>query len=367
MNRVIHNREHWLTIGVGLIDERITAPAGYAANVGGGPILGSLRISVGNPSKFAFRRSGRALAETFDAKSSTDGTTEIFISPYLDEAVEVLATVVHELGHAALGAKAGHNEHYVRFMRLVGLIGIPTATLPSTALSTVLRGIADELGPYPHGKLDVTLLPQPQSTRLLKCICINDVCPFQTVYGKPYNLRITWQVASQGTPKCGVCEHRMGVIKPSGQKGGGGGGGGGTEEPGEEPEVIVIDPFPPPSAAVPPGWDDDDSDTGGTSEAGDNDADGSGDAETSDGSESDAGENEGGDEGEDALELSPDSLSQATGERTKLSKQAPNPEAMLGGGSKGKGKVGRAEVSGHAVKLDCDCTTCEAQRKDMGI
>ncbi len=144
------------------------APAGYSTTAAGEPLLGALRVNVGHPSKFAFKAAGRAIGETFEASLSTDGYTEIFISPFIDEPADVLGTLIHEMGHATVGVKQGHNEHFVKFMKAVNLIGKPTATRSGRALQAQLKAIATELGPYPRKKLDVTKLPEPQTGRLLK-------------------------------------------------------------------------------------------------------------------------------------------------------------------------------------------------------
>lgn len=416
--RVIHNREHWLTIAADLINERITAPAGLGASSTGDPLIGAIRLSVGPPSLAR----GRGRGKTFEPSMSADGTTEIFISSFLQEPVEVLTNLTHEMVHASVGLKHGHNEIFGAAAAKVGFINDVKVPEASSHLSGELALIAQELGPYPHAKLSEAVPVNVQTTRLLKCICINDSCPFKSVHGKPYNLRITWSVASEGTPKCGVCDHRMGVIKPSGQKGGGGGGGGAggeDEEPQEEPEVIVIDPQPPPSGGGggegDSGDETDDPDDGesqpdaGGDSSGDGDEGSSAEAESgsaSEGEESESGSTTGDTEGEgqedgneagegtdgegdedgsasgeaegdgsgedggdDESSLSgPDEVVQAQGERHVIQTSA-NPEPSMGGDAvKGKGKVGRAKVhTQHEVTMDCTCSSCVAQRKLMGL
>jgi hypothetical protein len=245
----IKNREHWLTLGADMVFYDVTSPAGYSTNVNGDPLISALRISVGHPSKFAFRKGGKALGETFDANFSTDGTTEIFITPFLDDSIEVLTQVVHEMGHAVLGVKQGHNENYAIYMAKVGLKGTVTKPVITPKLRRALEVIVSKLGPYPHSKLDASKMPATQSTRMLKCICINKTCPHLDLHnGKPYSGRFTWMMVQlpSGTPMCGACKERMAIIKPSGKKqqggGGGGAGGGGGEQEKPEDELIVIDP-----------------------------------------------------------------------------------------------------------------------------
>src|SRR5688572_3108510 len=73
----------------------------------------ALRVTCGWPSSRALSKKKRCLGECWAKEASTDKKPQIFISPYLDEAVSdtgVLATLVHEVVHAVVGNKEGHNK-----------------------------------------------------------------------------------------------------------------------------------------------------------------------------------------------------------------------------------------------------------------
>ena len=85
---------------------------------------------------------------------SIDGkTTQMFISPVLGEdVVQLLGTLLHEMGHAAVGCEHKHNKPFREFIKTVGLVGKVTATTvdPNSELAKTLQSIADKLGDYPH-------------------------------------------------------------------------------------------------------------------------------------------------------------------------------------------------------------------------
>lgn len=90
------------------------------------------------------------------AKSWTeDSTTHIFISPTQANDIEVLAILVHELVHAAVGCEEGHKGKFKTMARSLGLEGKLTATTvsPKLALYPTLKKISKELGKYPHSRM----------------------------------------------------------------------------------------------------------------------------------------------------------------------------------------------------------------------
>lgn len=125
-----------------------------------------VRISVGFP-----RGSRRAIGQCWAGNASKDGANHIFISPTLVKPVEVLATVLHEYGHAIIGCEHGHRSPFVKFCKAVGLSPPWTATSASEALVPVLRGMAQSLGEYPHAGLAVAAGHPKQSTRLRLFMC----------------------------------------------------------------------------------------------------------------------------------------------------------------------------------------------------
>ena len=64
------------------------------------PLPQKIRVTCGFPSARSTALKKR-IGEHWSPKASEDQTHEILISPVLDDAVEVFAVLVHELGHAA--------------------------------------------------------------------------------------------------------------------------------------------------------------------------------------------------------------------------------------------------------------------------
>jgi hypothetical protein len=82
----------------------------------------------------------------------------IFIFPTIDDPVEVIATLLHEMVHAALPPEVKHKGPFKKAVKALGLAGKATATFaePGSPLHDKITALAQELGPYPHSKLVVT-------------------------------------------------------------------------------------------------------------------------------------------------------------------------------------------------------------------
>ncbi|MBU3694677.1 MAG: SprT family zinc-dependent metalloprotease [Rhodocyclaceae bacterium] len=143
MSIVTHpTREAWLLAGV----ERIK-PIFEAR----GHVVPPVRVSVG------WSGSGqRALVagECWPTARSADGINQIFIVPALDNAVQVLDVLTHELVHAVDDCVHSHGREFKAIALSVGLVG-PRMRSASAgpALKARLTAIAAELGTWPHGAL----------------------------------------------------------------------------------------------------------------------------------------------------------------------------------------------------------------------
>src|SRR5690606_10340978 len=75
------------------------------------------------------------VAETWHGADS-DGAIQIFISPTLNDTLEVLAVLTHELVHAALGPNEGigHGKAFRKLSSKVGLCPPWTQSVPSQQL-----------------------------------------------------------------------------------------------------------------------------------------------------------------------------------------------------------------------------------------
>lgn len=109
-----------------------------------------------------------------------DKHVEIFVSPRIEDAVIVVATLAHELCHAALGAGFGHRKEFGSLARGMGLEGPLGSTRPGKAFRKMVEGIITEVGEMPKGKLDVSKMepahpknrkPQAKKTTLRCASC----------------------------------------------------------------------------------------------------------------------------------------------------------------------------------------------------
>ncbi|MFB7185218.1 hypothetical protein ACFCZT_07840 [Streptomyces sp. NPDC056230] len=185
----------------------------------GMPLPERLHVSVGFASKM------QRIGECWARRMSADGVNHIFISPELNEASEVLGTLVHELIHAADDCKNGHKGPFRKAAVALGLEGKMTATIAGKALAAQLRSLAAEIGPYPHGVLYTrgvpVMAPKPssetdqdqadeteteetpsssapkkQTARMIKVMCSED-CECEG-----YTFRTTQKWIEVGLPNC---------------------------------------------------------------------------------------------------------------------------------------------------------------------
>ena len=156
---VCATREAWLGAAAGEL-RRDFRDRGY-------DLPDKIRFALAFPSTGRF---GKRIGECWTDKASSDGAVEIFIRVDQDDPVEVLAILVHELVHAAVGTDAKHGPIFKRCALAVGLKGPMRHTRASPALVSRLQEIVSQIGKLPHGALDISIR-RKQSTRLLKAQC----------------------------------------------------------------------------------------------------------------------------------------------------------------------------------------------------
>lgn len=137
----------------------------------GSPLPRRVLVSVGIPTtRGGSARGGHAIGQCFGPQASQDGATQVFITPEIADTHQVLATLVHELVHAAVGVEAGHGPIFKDMALRVGLTGRMTSTTGSDALNAVAGHFAHALGAFPGSKLTVPK-KHVQPTRYLKMQC----------------------------------------------------------------------------------------------------------------------------------------------------------------------------------------------------
>jgi hypothetical protein len=77
-----------------------------------------VKVSIGFPSTGS---KGRHLGQCWSTKSSEDGINQIFLAPHLENPVEYLDTLVHELVHAVDNCSSRHGAGFKKIAKDVGL------------------------------------------------------------------------------------------------------------------------------------------------------------------------------------------------------------------------------------------------------
>lgn len=131
-----------------------------------------VRVSVG----FAKGQRKSTIGVCYASRAASDGVHQLFMSPVMDEPVKVLATLLHELVHAADDCKSGHRGEFARLARALGLEGKLTATVPGDALTLRLKDVAGKLGEYAHAALNPLEMGPVQKTRMIKIHAPKEVC-----------------------------------------------------------------------------------------------------------------------------------------------------------------------------------------------
>jgi hypothetical protein len=168
------------------------------------------------------------VAECYVPHVSGDGATEIIIGTNYSDPVRIVDAVVHELLHASLGHKAGHGPEFARFAQALGLIGKPTSTVAGPELTDIIHTVVERFGAYPHASINLggaykggapgepggprSFHEKPkQSTRMVKCVCLNIDCEsFEAGAIEGYIARTTrkWLDAF-GAPRCPACDEQL--------------------------------------------------------------------------------------------------------------------------------------------------------------
>ncbi len=198
-------REGWLEAAVSLMAP-LFEQHGYT--------IPAVRVACGWPVRGGCAAKKRVLGECWTKDAATDGLAQIFISPYLIDTTEVLATLIHEVVHAVVGHKEKHNKVFGKCARAVGLEGKLTATHASEALAATCKTWTEALGEYPHAKLDgLKTDSKKQGTRLLKALCGSKTESYEETCG--YTVRVTKKWLDEvGAPHCPI-HGEMSVDKPA--------------------------------------------------------------------------------------------------------------------------------------------------------
>jgi hypothetical protein len=136
-------RELWLQNAADLVSP-IFKNKGYT--------IPKVQVSCGFPST---GNKSKHVGQCWGKSSTNDGTNQLFISPVLDEPVQVLDTLVHELVHAVDDCIHHHGPEFKKIATDVGLQGLMREASAGPWLLEQLTAISRQLGKYPHSKINL--------------------------------------------------------------------------------------------------------------------------------------------------------------------------------------------------------------------
>jgi hypothetical protein len=241
--------DQWLSTMMGELSDKLLTPNGLDTNADANAPIGEMtRVRSSLPSKQAVSPGKQLTKQTWAAQYSSDGYTEIFVSPTLRETKQILGSLLHQLVRTAVGLYHNHDATFKREAQRVGLDVLPGETqwaeaiYPTTGLDKLFNDLIRKHGDFPAGSLDYRTAPgmKKQTTRNLAAVCINTNCPTTTdANGNPkmgWNHRINSSRVAEAWPKCASCDEPMevkGYALPEGEE---------TEaeaeaNPSEEPET----------------------------------------------------------------------------------------------------------------------------------
>ena len=186
---------------------------------------GVVLLSTGFPHARGLARSKQVIGECWDPGYTPGGScapaggAQILLSPVVHDSVFALDVLIHELAHAAVGTRHGHRGDYIKAAKALGLQKPWSTASAGPGLVEILRGIARELGPYPHPGFEQPKEVQtdptsekPRSNRHRKCVCAK--CGHSVVRMSKKQLaeggvlcgRWTTPMQGPGAPRClGEC------------------------------------------------------------------------------------------------------------------------------------------------------------------
>lgn len=155
-------REDWLNKAVELL-RPMFENAGHA-------IPDKVHVSIG----FTGSRQKKAVGACWSEKASEDNRHQIYIVPTLKGETVILAILIHECCHAALGIEVGHKKPFQALMTRLGMVAPFTQCNAGEALQAKLEELATRLGPIPHPQLSQLVGDKKKQTtrlRLYQCQC----------------------------------------------------------------------------------------------------------------------------------------------------------------------------------------------------
>lgn len=157
----------------------------------------AVRVSVGFPGGGSARK---RIGEHWHPKSTSDGVSQIFISPVLEKSIDALSTLTHELIHSVYPSD-GHKGGFAKAVKALGMTKPYKASgiTQGSALETLCLNIVRDIGEYPHAAINLADRKK-QTTRMLKGEC--ESC------GYVVRVSAKW-IEDAGYPICPTCNKSM--------------------------------------------------------------------------------------------------------------------------------------------------------------
>lgn len=148
------NREEWLASAKDILVPLVQFQAAKP--------IPQFYLSVGFPK-------GQAVGQCWSGKLSEDGLPHIFISPVVNDPIDVLSILMHEIIHTS-EPNAGHRIEFSTVAARLGFIRPWTGHQINHVLRKRLSLVVEELGEYEHSKLVVPARGS-KGSRLRKHTC----------------------------------------------------------------------------------------------------------------------------------------------------------------------------------------------------
>lgn len=156
------NRETYLEKAVQQLNKKVFKPNGYE-------VPKDVKVSASWSTSESRLKTARVMGTCSPRSLSEGGYNEITITLNESDSVRILDVLTHELIHAIDDCQHGHGKEFREIAVAVGLKGKMTATVAGEELEATLKEIVEELGEYPHKKLEKG--QKKQGTRMLKVEC----------------------------------------------------------------------------------------------------------------------------------------------------------------------------------------------------
>ena len=156
-------REEYLQKAKAELNERVFKQAGYEIP----EVKISCSWALGTADK-----NKKTLGQCVPRSWSKANINEIMIVPTVDDSVQVIDTLAHELVHAVDDCESGHGAGFRKICMAVGLNGSSQmrCACAGDELTQTIKEIVEDIGLYPHNELQIHKRKR-QTTRMIKVSC----------------------------------------------------------------------------------------------------------------------------------------------------------------------------------------------------